>query len=327
MMAEKGQQARRLVYMLKKFQAGHKYTAKEMQELIEENFGAISLKSIQRDLNLLQECEPTLENIKQDGRIVWRIPKGFRSTPPIRVTANEALSYYILKAHLRAFKGTIIESYIDELYEKIQELAPGEPFSKDSLIWDQNYGQFDYSEHDEIIQQVIYFINNKKWAHVRYKRGISRKYNNFICIFEKMFTYSGSLYVSVYVPYHGNHIALKIERIIFIEESESQDYKHCEFDFNKFKKDRFGVYYGDKKQVELKVRKGYEIYFENRKWHPSQKISKNKKGEMIIKLRVPIVPDFVGWLMSWSEVLTVIKPVSLIKDINIILRNTLKQYE
>ena len=48
---------------------------------------------------------------------------------------------------------------------------------------------------------------------------------------------------------------------------------------------------------------------------------------MILEMRVPLVPDFIAWVMSWGEVITVLKPDELKKKINLKLRTMLKNYE
>ncbi len=44
-------------------------------------------------------------------------------------------------------------------------------------------------------------------------------------------------------------------------------------------------------------------------------------------MRVPLVDDFISWIMSWGEAITVVKPKELIKILNLNLHNTLKNYE
>ncbi|ROL61786.1 WYL domain-containing protein, partial [Bacteroidetes/Chlorobi group bacterium ChocPot_Mid] len=65
----------------------------------------------------------------------------------------------------------------------------------------------------------------------------------------------------------------------------------------------------------------------NRSFHQTQKFSKDANGNLLIEMRVPLVDDFISWIMSWGEAITVVKPKELIKILNLNLHNTLKNYE
>ena len=152
------------------------------------------------------------------------------------------------------------------------------------------------------------------------------KQKTFNVMFRCMFNYAGSLYCVAYIPDYDD-VAIAIQHLVEVEELEDYYHKVPKFDFNKWSKNRFGVFYGKLKKVELKIEKKYNHYFINRRWHSTQKMKYDKQGNMILQMRVPLVPDFISWVMSWGEVITVLKPDELKKEINYKIRNMLKNYE
>ena len=61
--------------------------------------------------------------------------------------------------------------------------------------------------------------------------------------------------------------------------------------------------------IKLKVKKKFVGYFVGRRWHKTQKESYDKKGNLIIELKVPIGMDLVSWIIGWNEAIKVMKPV------------------
>ncbi|MGE5479278.1 MAG: helix-turn-helix transcriptional regulator [Chloroflexota bacterium] len=315
--------------MLKKFQSGYKYTTDELKEILSREFETVTLRTVQRDLVLLQDCEPTLESSRIGKKVYWHIPRNVRPNPvnSIRITADELLSLHILKSHLKTFSGTVVEEEIQRLLEKLEEVAPNEIYSVESMMWDQNFGSFDYTQYDHIIRRLVKYISERKWTSVEYSAGGKDSAKRYLVMPRSIFTFSGSLYCVAYVPYYKNHIALAVQFIDSIEESPNVRDAVPEFDFKAWTEDRFGVYEGVPKKVVLRIKKEFNKYFENRRWHTSQEIGYEENGDMRLEMRAPLSVELVAWIMSWDEVVTVVKPGDLIKTITKKMRAALANYK
>jgi predicted DNA-binding transcriptional regulator YafY len=312
-MADKAQ---RMIFMLKKFQNGRKFNTKELQQLVSDELDYVSLRTVQRDLQELQDSEPTLTSEKEGGEIVWRMPRLSRiNQNTVRIESNELLSFHILKAHLKTFSGTMIEDDVKELSKKLDEIAPGSVYSEETLYWDQNIGSFDYTQYDPTLRRVIKYITEEKWVKIRYERPSARKAISYTCLLRKIFTYAGMLYVLAYVPSHDSHIALSLQNIDNVDEIDNFKHKIPEFNFNEWTKTRFGVYWGEPVKVKLQINKEYNRYFSNRRWHHTQKENLDKNGNLILEMKVPIAPDFISWIMSWCQAIKILEPISLKKEI------------
>lgn len=120
---------------------------------------------------------------------------------------------------------------------------------------------------------------------------------------------------------------MRLQNINEIQEIENPKYKAPEFDETEFKKNRFGVYSGPIESIKLKIEPNSIRYFLDRTWHPSSKISQNEAGEYILTMKAPIAPDLVGWIISWADAITVIKPESLRKEVIEKLNLTFNKYQ
>lgn len=321
-------QVQRLFYMYKKFHSGQKYTTAELLDVVRQEFGNISLRTIQRDMLILQECEPAFTSKKVGKEYVWYIPREARNMNAIvKLDSNELLSFYILKAHLKTFSGTVIQEDVERLANKIEKIAPFDVFDEQSMYWDQNIGQFDYTQFDPIIRKLIKSITEQIWIQVSYDSLSKGSEKEIIIMPRRMFSYAGSLYVVAYVPKHSSHVAMAIQNFSSINYMDKYKAELPNFDFLEWTKYRFGVFWGEPKKVMFEVKKEFAHYFRNRKWHSTQKLTEEDNGTLVIEMKVPLSTDFIAWLLSWNHAIVVLKPAELIKSMHETLLNTLRQYD
>jgi len=322
------EQSRRIMFAFNEFLKGKVLTTRELHDKIKNEFRPeITLRTVQRDLRVLQECVPLLEQWKEGKQVYWQLSRNYIKPNNIPVIeSSDLFSFHILKAHLKSFKGTVIEQDVEKLKKKLEKLAPGHAFYDECLFWDQNFGTFDYSNYNQLLENVISFIVNKTWAHVRYysvKQGTEKSYD---CYFEGLFAYSGTVYVVTYFPYFEHHEALQLQGIKHLEQSYNK-HEVPEFDFTDFTEKRFGVYSSKPLDIKLKIKKKYAGYFAGRKWHKTQKENYDKQGNLIIEMTVPIGMDLVAWIMGWNEAIKVIKPKALREKVIAKMKLGLRNYE
>jgi predicted DNA-binding transcriptional regulator YafY len=321
-------QPHRIIYMYKKFLDGETLTSTQLQDMISEEIEIVSLRTIQRDLRLLQKIEPSLVGTPRGKEIFWSIPKDFRVPKQIvRFESNEILAFHFLKAHLKTFRGTIIEKDVEKLYEKLEQLAPKEVILDETIYWDQNVGYYDYSKINDTLEKVIEATASKKWYTVTYSTPKSLSSKEIIVRFETIFSYLGVLYVVAYVPKHKIHVSLSIHNITKIEEKTDYYDAAPPFNFREWSSYRFGVFSGEIHNVRLLIKKEFIHFFINRRWHISQVEKYDKEGNLILEMRVPIGVDLINWILSWSDAIIVLEPKELIQKIVNRLHQALENYK
>lgn len=321
-------QPHRIIYMYKKFLEGETLTSTQLQDMISEEIEIVSLRTIQRDLRLLQKIEPSLVGTPRGKEIYWSIPKDFRVPKQIvRFETNELLAFHFLKAHLKTFRGTIIEKDVEKLYKKLEELAPKEVILDETIYWDQNVGYYDYSKINDIVEKVIEATASKKWYTVTYTTPKTLTSKDIIVRFETIFSYLGVLYAVTYVPKHKIHVSLSVHNIVKIEENPTFIDAAPPFNFREWSSYRFGVFSGEIHDVKLLIKKEFIHFFLNRRWHVSQVEKYDKEGNLILEMRVPIGVDLINWILSWSDAIIVLEPKELIQKIVNRLHQALLNYK
>lgn len=321
--------AERILFILRQFNKQGKLTVNELAVIFDNEGIEVEKKSIQRDLKLLHEQGLISFYNKHGNMKVWELVKAIKTTfPSVQLLKDDINSYHILKAYLKNFKNTPIEEGIIQLEKKLEKLAPGDAFASESFFWDKNFGHYDYTQHDITIRRIIRFISENKWMKVQYNTAAEGDIKEFNCYPRKMFVFKGSLYVVAFTTgKKDEHRALLIQNIEDIQEIQNPQIKVPAFDFQKWSKNRFGVYYSKPMKVRLLINESYVKYFKNRSWHTSQVETIDDQGNFILEMTVPIVPDFISWIISWGKGIKVLEPKELQEKIITEITDVLKQYD
>ena len=326
-------QISRIIKILELFSIGRKLTIKDIHRLFE---ASVSIRSIHRDVQAIQEAGIPLEYEKnENNEYLWFFPSHYRKMILPVVQGNELISVYILKSYLKLFANTFIDKEIHSLQSKIEELAPGNIFmefesvseQENALFWDQSFGDYDYSESNSVLSDITGLMVKKKWASVTYRSLSDNKTRQYDIYLHRLFAFNGALYAAVYFPKYGDFLALAVQQIKSVKIAERQDYRTPDFNIAAFKHNRFGVFSGPLEKVKLSVRKDYAKWFINRSWHPSQKLSKNPDGSLLLTMEVPLSRDFITWVLGWHDGVKVIKPQSLIEALKEKLNSTVELYK
>lgn len=325
---ENNLQARRVIYIVNRLFMGQQLTVNELHKHFVKEYPELTKRTLQRDMKLIQEIIPFLEDNRHGREINWKIPRklifGARSK---YLSTSEILSLYFLKTYLRLFKGTVIEEQVDILTKKIEEMAPEDIVPAETIFADKNFGFYDYSNYDPIIRKIIRLIQQKQLVDIEYINHSQNIEKTLEAVFQMIFTYSEMLYTVIYIPKYDSHVALSIQNITYIQETDKKLSKTPKFNFNEWSKERFGVFWGEPSDIEIEIDKEYRHYFENRNWHSTQKFLELPEGKLLLKMKVPLVPDLTAWLMSWGDAIRVIKPNELIVKLKRKYQSALDAYE
>lgn len=162
----KSEYAIRVLRLFEKINSGGLYTKEVLREYIEEFSAKISERTLDRDLAMLQK---EFNYIQKNNKGEYFIDRTYKhSGGELRINANELTSMLILKSNLKIFKNTVIADEIERLSRKLEQIVPGEIITQESVFWDQNFGQYDYTQSSPHLQKIVKYINNRTWAKIDY---------------------------------------------------------------------------------------------------------------------------------------------------------------
>lgn len=313
-----------LTILNEKIKSGESLTYQSAIELIDKEYKfKIGLRTMQRYFNDLQDLNKFIKFENKKRVRNYFIPKNqynLNNYLNSIVDSNLLISLKILKSQLHFFKNTDIEDDVNNLIESINNKFPNNEFYSDnSLYLDNNYGKFIPDEkYSNVVSSVIDYILKNQWVKVTYKTD--NKTSVFITLFQKLFHFEGSLYVACFSHKDKKVFPIslqfidKIDKLNALEKKSVSKVQIIDFDYDKFKEYRFGVWGGDKKEskiIKLKINNNIKKYFENREFHPKQEMSYNENNELIIKFNLPFSPELEKWIIGWGGDVVVLEPDEL----------------
>jgi len=289
--------------------------------LLDREFeGQVSRRTLQRDLQEIAEILP-VEIVQEKGREqAYSMPRYYKDLIRPIIQQNELLALHTLKGFLRNLRGTRLDRDLKKLEQKLEQMLPGEVILdmerlSDLAVYDQNRGYFDYEAYDRILSVLISAMTDKQWLRLHYKPIDKEKESEMLLFPHRLYSYNGALYVLGTVYSYSEPISLLIQFISGIEMAGAGKRPVPEFSLENFKLSRFGVYNGPVQRVVLEISAGIKRHFWGRIWHESQSITELEDGRMRIELEVPIMPDFVAWVLSWGSSVRVVEPAELIERV------------
>ena len=295
---------------------------------------SISRRTLQRDLLALSDNGVPLVNEKiAANENAWYLMDHFKQFIPVPLEMNEYLALEMLRANLTVFKNTSIEEDVEKLTKKIEQILPENLFLHSStsdysdIFTNYAMGEYDYSGKNDIINNLIKAITQKCKCLVTYDSPTAQKESKFYIEPEKLLTYHGGLYVIFYARHQKEFWLLAIHRILNLDVLDEVIEDDHPFDETEFLKHRFGLFGGEAEKIKLKFDKSIRHYIEHKHWHTTQKITSDKKGNLILEMETAITPELTSWIMSWHKNVNVIMPKLLIEDIKDSIRAMKKQYK
>ncbi|MBT7884912.1 MAG: WYL domain-containing transcriptional regulator [Candidatus Marinimicrobia bacterium] len=320
----------RLVHILQYLSIGQKLST---TSLLDKFNNKISRRTLQRDFIALSGAGIPIHSEKLQGNEnIWYLDTRFKNFIPIPIGINEYLAAHTLKENLKIFRNTVLEEDIESLFSKIEQIVPSNVFLDsrkglaESYFEQYSAGLFDYSPYNEIIENIIKAIIERKVCKVSYFKPSSDSMKSYNIEPVKIVNYNGGLYTIAYIQRHHSYIMLAVQRIQSIKILEKPQGQNHTFNEDEFWQGKFGLFPGEQKEVKLQFSKSIKHHLEGRQWHASQSFNQEDDGSLILTMNVGLSPELITWISGWQEEVKVLKPLKLRKLIIDHLEKTIKLY-
>ena len=305
-------QISRAIRLLMELASGRKLSTQELADAAAvRGSGPVTRRQIQRDLRTLEDAGIPLQCERSGREQRWYVPSSYRSLQPLIISNNEILSLHLLKGALGAFRHTRVHKDIDRLQQKLERLAPGTVFLQEDLVADVSPGRYATAVDDAVMETIVFAITDPHWDRVTYRSIHGGSTKTFVVSFCRLINHAGRLYVAAWHPTYKQYITLAADRIDHVERADDITWPLHMFNEANYTSGRFGVYDGDVRSIHLRVDASAAEFFASRSWHPSQQVTRKRDGSLDLRITAPLSPELVSWVVSWSDVLTILSPAKL----------------
>lgn len=280
----------------------------------EHEIDASLLRRVQRIADLLVEMQWVCKerHPKREGNLYSATEINISGVGQLAINRSRTtLAYYFLKAFADQFNETELSGEFDTLTNAIKNASPEGSIPEEDLMNIVLPGLFDFGIKPRLLINLLKAINEKEWLEIKYiKQGDLAEKTTTIAP-AMLSIYEGVVYLIAYNPHAKKYLTYSVYNIISYSVTEYQACRVPPFDREKHRRERFAVIDGPLARVSLTIAADMSKYFENRRWHPSQSMSYDNQGNLVLSFESPIAPDLVSWVMRWSEAIIGIEPVAL----------------
>ena len=193
-------------------------------------------------------------------------------------------------------------------------------------------GVSDYSEKAELIDLLMLAIEDHKIAWVAYQseratEPVSLELYPYGIVYHK-----GSLYLVAFSREHNMKRNFKIDQVTGVEVQSLQFSPDPDFSLEKQFANSFGIYQSDEassrpKKIRIRFSSEAARYVQEKTWHPSQKLTKEKDGSVVLEVSLNDTHEIKAWTLSFGPKATVLEPESLRDEIVNDVEQLLKSYQ
>jgi predicted DNA-binding transcriptional regulator YafY len=190
------------------------------------------------------------------------------------------------------------------------------------------FGVSDYSEHGEILDNVLIGIEDRRVVFITYRSQRSTESVTYpihpYCIKRQ----EGSLYVHGHKPDDGELRTWKLERIEQAVVDPMPFTIPADLDLETRFAGSLGIYDG-RGNVHVKIRFAPEVtrYISEKRWHSSQQLTPQKDGSLIVELWLSNTVELKNWVLSFGANAEVLEPGSLRDEIREELQRAIPHYD
>ncbi|MBI5316272.1 MAG: WYL domain-containing transcriptional regulator [Nitrospirae bacterium] len=307
-------QVTRQWHLLRLLESSHGMTLDELNERLPTDY-LRHPRTVRRDLEALEAAGFPILNERRDGRIHWRLMDGFRHVPALSFSPTELMALVMSRALLKPLAGTQIQAAIESAMTKASGLLP--PASLDYVqriqsVFAVGLGPHKtYRTHRESIDRLTQAIDKQRTVQVRYfsasrTRMTRREINPY-----RLWYASGGLYLVGYCHLRKEPRMFAVERIKSVTQTDHPYQIPLHFDFDAFVEDSLTVMRGRRIDVELAFDKPTAAWVKDRVWHPSQRLTRLRRGRLRMTLSIADTRELVGWILSFGSGVKVVQPDSL----------------
>jgi predicted DNA-binding transcriptional regulator YafY len=297
--------------------------------LTEHGFN-VNERTVRRDIKALEGIMAPVSEEKKDGSSLYKLqPNSFFSQQFV-MTPRALLGFYLLKTLSTYFRSSPFSKDFQELFltvdsclnEKAQEFFQElieviHPAGK--MQWSHLVDQCIFATLQAACseRQILEASYESASGGLRERRlgphGIYFNHGSFYLLAEDLDSRSLKTFA---VP------RFKSARII------DEAYTAPKTDPTEFYQNSFGVFRGEKVQeIVLEFSRDVGAFAAETLWHPTQTTESLTDGRTRLNISIALTPDFVNWVLSFGENVTVVKPESLKQKIYEIASALQKRYE
>lgn len=301
-----------------------------MQELVE--VFQVSLRSIQRDIAVLQAAGFSLEDVTVDRNLKrWKM-RPF--SEQMGFNFADMISIVMSRRFLEPLAGTPFWEGHQKVYRKVRG-ALGEQALKfceqlNHTIRVSGFGASDYTKRGQIIDKILQAMEDRRRVLVIYQSQEATEAIEQELGPQGFIWHNGSLYLIAWSARREELRNYKVDRMQSAEIGSDLRYAVPEdFSLEDWQKRAFGVFRGDGDQswsIRIHFTREAARYVQESWWHDSQQFEACANGAVDMRLELNDLSSVTKWILSFGSNAIALDPPELVDRVRGELLQILSSY-
>ncbi len=303
-----------------------------LDELAEEL--GCNRRTIQRDINVLRDVGLPIEYqvVDAQGQRRYALPHGYLDRSELLLTITEALSLYLAKAFMAPVAGTSLGEAFDKLVTRIEQSLSAKTVRHfrdlQGLLLVLPAGQADYSKYKDVVIAADTAVRERRALKITYhSQWRGDDYSTEVHPYGLVF-WQSDLYLVAHSCRANDMRSFKVTRIREAHVTSKTFIKPEEFDLEDYFSSSISISRGGE-PFEARVRFAGPAMalVEERRWHPSQRITDRSDNHILVKLRISDAIGLKQWVRSFGPHAELIQPESIRCELRQELTETARLYD
>jgi len=298
-------------------------------ELAEET--GVNRRTIQRDLNAIQEAGYPLISEWQEGEKLYRFLTRFKDVPPISFTLQELMTLSLLRSQLDLLNGTPFLEEMQSVFRKVNSVLPPRLAAHMERIAQVSHpllqGKRDYGKSAEPLRLIRHALLYQQTITISYRPAgkgepVDYRVDPYTLLFQK-----GGIYLLGFARERQALRTFAIERICAVVPGSERFEIPEGFHAGQTLEGAFGIVAEAPMEVEIRFSAAIAHAIRDRVWHASQRISEQPDGSLTLSFRAGGKLEILSWLLSYGAHAELLAPDGLRGELKRMVQETAQLYD
>ncbi len=314
--------------VLREIEASHGVTIHHLAALT-----GVTIRTIRRDLDALQEAGFALYDQTVDGRKHWYLNRHpFKKLDEVGFTLGELSALYFSRTLMECLSGTpfqddltqafakldgVLGSRLRAFLDRLPEAIQAKPGPTPRRV---------EAQQQKTVGRLLDAVLQQQRLSMRYHSMSSRKEKSYRIDPYRLVYAQGSLYLFAYVPAYQQVRTFAVDRIRRLSPIE-ETFEVIEHIGDTVFAHSLGMHAGSPERVEVMFTPDVAPYVAERVWHQSQSVETLADGAILIRFDVCTDAALVSWILGFGAAARVQAPTHLVRSIATELERAHERYE
>jgi proteasome accessory factor B len=288
------------------------------------------VRTIFRDLNALQDAGFPLENERRGRHVFWKLSTFHQQSQSIPFDYTEVCGLWLGRGLMETLDGTTFYESISQAFAKIRStLPPGvlehlEEF--ESKVSVRRSRTQIFSEATDILQELNEALEEEESVEIVYYSPSSDKETTRQVDPYRLLLQDDVMYLIGYCHLREGIRTFHLARVRKVEPTGQYFEVPEDFSLEEYLDGNFRTMAGEVMDVEILFDKEVSHVPRERKWHPTQEVTEQEDGRVLVTLQAGGLNEIKSWLLSFGPKIEVIKPDLLRAAMHEDLQKALARY-